>query len=182
VLRLLLPGANGVGRLLLKKRLSVPLGTQIRLTIQALHKGHPARGKIVSIFDGARVWSARTNRNGLAKLTIAPALTTSVVVFSGSTWRTMTLKWTSPPVTTIKLTIVPSKPRHRATIVATLRGTQGPAAGAPVTITIAAAHGASMTRSVRANRGGRGSVSFTIPRGPVIVTATSYGTSATLRL
>jgi hypothetical protein len=176
-----LPGPNGVDRLLLRRRLSMPIGTPARLRIRAQDRGRPARGKRIVLFDGVRTWSAHTDRAGVATFVVRPSLTDSLVVVSGSAWHTVRLNWVSPPVATIKLA-VRARRRHRVQILASVRGTRAPAARAPITFALTDARGASTRVRRTTSRNGRASVTFAIPRGRATVTATSYATSASLKL
>ena len=179
----ILTRANRVDRLVVARRVTAPIGTQIALSVQALHAAHPVPDEVVSLFDGVRQISSMTNRLGLATFTVNPVMSGSLVVLSGRTWRNVTVGWTAPPVTSIRLTITPAHPRRgrRITVVAVLRGDRGPAGSAPMTLVLATRR-ASYTRHLTSNPRGRASTSFTAPVGPASLIATSYGTTAVRQL
>jgi pimeloyl-ACP methyl ester carboxylesterase len=172
---------SGGSQLSLSARVTASIGTPLHVTVLLRDAHRRAAHRRVTIFDGARPYTKSTDAAGVATFVIAAALTSRIVVFSGTTWRSVSVRWSQPPVTAIHLQIRPAHPRagRNVRITAVLRGPHGRVPHTPVTFRLSGVKGWTTTpKTVRSNMSGDATVIFKAPLGPATVTATSYGTTA----
>ena len=172
---------SGSRQLSLSTRVSASIGKPLHVTILLRDAHLPAAHRKVTIFDGVRPHTKSTNAAGVANLVVEAALTSRIVVFSGTTWRRVSVRWSQPPVTAIHLQIRPAHPRagRPVRITAVLHGPHGRVPHTPVTFRLSGVKGSTTTpKTVRSNMSGDATVIFKAPLGPATVTATSYGTTA----
>jgi pimeloyl-ACP methyl ester carboxylesterase len=171
---------SGGGQLSLPARVTASIGKPLQVTVQLRDAHRPAAHRRVTMFDGVLPQSTSTNAAGVANFVAETALTRRIVVFSGTTWRTVAVRWGQPPVTAIYLQVRPAHPiaGSQVRITAVLRGPHGRVPDTPVTFTLSGVKGwATTPATVPSDMSGDATVIFRAPPGPATVTATSYGTT-----
>ena len=172
---------SGGSQLSLSGRVTATIGKPLHVTVLVRDAHRPAAQRSVTIFDGLRPHTKSTNAAGVANFVVEAALTSRIVVFSGMTWRSVSVRWSQPPVTAIHLQIRPAHPRagRHVRITAVLHGPHGRVPHTPVTFRLSGVKGWTTTpKTERSNMSGGATVIFKAPLGPATVTASSYGTTA----
>ena len=172
---------TGVSQLSLSARVTASIGKPLNVTVLLRDGPRLAAHRRVTIFDGVLPHTKSTDAVGVATFVVEAPLTSRIVVCSGTTWRSVSVRWSQPPVTAIRFQIRPAHPRagRHVRITAVLRGPHGRVPHTPVTFTLSGVKGWTTTpRTVQSNMSGDAMVIFEAPLGPATVTATSYGTTA----
>lgn len=176
-----LAGPIGVDRLLAPAHLHAR-GTA-RLTVTALIGGRAAKGRIVSLFDGYRERTSRTDGRGQAVFVLKGSGTQSYVAHSGRAWLSVLVSRPPLPSYMFRVRATPKRPRtgKRIEVTVGVRGPAGrPALSVPVTLSVQGPRGLVLPiRHIRTDRRGRIVLRFRQPAGgPAIVTVTAGASSA----